>query len=324
MNCRRIASVVALVASVGCAYHTPAEPSAPAVDLSSPTQLTLGTLVGTGVQAGTATLTARVQNARGSALANVAVTFTTSLGDIAPSRVTTGVDGLATARLSATDTAQVTASAGTLSARSLVAIQPPSVVTIPTPTPSPTPTPTPSPTPVPAVFLNVSSSATTGVPLTFSVSSSAPNAIWSWDFGDGTNAQTTAFAASHTYAKAGVYVATVSSPGVSSANATITVTDPAPAGTTPGASLSVTISCTPLVHGAATTCTLAVTDSKGNVVTGQVGNNVTWDFGDGNAPQTGQGTVKSNTYNAAGSYTVGVTVTANGLTGTATKTLTIT
>ena len=52
MNYPRIAGVLALLGLVGCAYHAPAEPSAPAVDLSStPSKMTLGAVLGAGLLA---------------------------------------------------------------------------------------------------------------------------------------------------------------------------------------------------------------------------------------------------------------------------------
>jgi len=224
MKVIRLVSLLALFSSMGCAYQNSVQPSAAGVDLSAPFQVTLGALPGTGSQAGTAAVTARVQNANGAALANVAVTFTTSRGSISPTTVATGVDGAATATLVATDTATVTAAAGKLTAQAFVAPVSPTPP-IPTPTPPPAPPPTPAP-PTPAVFLNVSGSATTNVPLAFGVSSSATGVTWLWSFGDGASDQTTFFNTTHTYKVAGTYVATVSAVGTSTASATITVTDP--------------------------------------------------------------------------------------------------
>ena len=167
---------------------------------------------------------AHVQNANGVALSNVVVTFATSLGIIAPTAVTTGIDGTATATLAATDPANVTASVGSLSAHTFVAPLA-AAPALPTPSPAPGPAPTPAP-PTPAVFLNVSASATTNVPLAFGVSSSATGVTWMWSFGDGSTDQTTAFNTTHTYTIAGSYTATVSAVGTAAASATILVSDP--------------------------------------------------------------------------------------------------
>src|SRR5262249_33551916 len=141
------------------------------------------------------------------------------------------------------DTADVTASVGTLSAHMLVVSN--------GGTPPTTPT-------LPVAFLNVSGSATTGVPVVFSVSSSVSGATWSWSFGDGANDQSTAFSISHAYGRAGTYIATVSSSVTSSSSASVVVTDPTtqPA---PPTGLATTMTCTPLAHGTPTPCNVSVT-----------------------------------------------------------------
>src|SRR5262249_49792527 len=152
-------------------------------------------------------------NVNGAGLPNVVVTFATTRGTIAPAQVSTGANGVATATLTANDTADVTASVGTLSAHTLV-------VSMGNPT-SPAPT-------LPVSFLNVSGSGTVGVPVVFSVSSNAVGATWMWSFGDGATDQSTSFAISHIYGSAGTYTATVSSTAASSSSATVVV-NPAPA-----------------------------------------------------------------------------------------------
>jgi len=309
-----LVTLLALFSSAGCAYHNPVEPGAAPIDLSVPFQVTLGALPGSGAQAGTATMTARVQNANGAALANVAVTFTTSLGTIAPALVATGVDGRATAMLAATDTADVTATVGKLSAHPLVVVQPP---TPPAPTPTPAPEPVPIPTPArPVAFLNVSASATTGVPLTFGVSSSATGVTWIWSFGDGATVQTTAFGTAHTYAAAGTYTATVSSAATSSASATITVTDPPAPTPTPAAALAVALTCTPGTHvTTATFCNVSLTYG-GVALPGSAIASVDWDWGDGTtADNSGTGPIKSHLYTNVSTYTVFATVAANTVDG---------
>jgi len=207
-----VAVVLTLVGIAGCAYDNPTQPAPPVVNLSAPAQVTVGATPG--AQSGTATVSASVQNVNGAALSNVVVTFATTRGTIAPAQVSTGANGVAAATLTANDTADVTASVGAVSAHTLVASNGGN-------TPPATP-------PLPLAVLNVSGSSTTGVPLVFSVSSSAVGATWNWSFGDGANDQSTAFSISHTYGRAGVYTATVSSTATSSSSATITVTDPLP------------------------------------------------------------------------------------------------
>ena len=71
-------------------------------------------------------MTARVQNANGVALPNVMVTFTTTRGTVSPAQVATSSSGAATATLTASDTADVTAIAGAVSAHTLVIATTPS------------------------------------------------------------------------------------------------------------------------------------------------------------------------------------------------------
>src|SRR5439155_481965 len=213
MKLLHLASLLALLSSAGCAYHNPVEPGAAPIDLSVPFQVTLGALPGSGAQAGTATMTARVQNANGAALANVAVTFTTSLGTIAPALVATGVDGRATAMLAATDTADVTATVGKLSAHSLVVVQPPT---------PPAPTPTPAAVLAATLTCTPGTHGTTGTPTACNVSLTYGGAALpgssvtsiAWDWGDGftnTTVPPTAPVSSRVYVNAGTYtvIATV-------------------------------------------------------------------------------------------------------------------
>src|SRR4051812_16757618 len=209
MKTWRVAAVLSLLGLAGCAYENPGAPASLPVDSSAPSQLTLASSGGS-TTTGNSTVTARVQNSSGAALANVVVTFATTRGTISPTQAATGANGSATAVLATTETADVTAIVGALSAHTLVA-------------PSTTTSPTPPATA--ATFLNVSPNGTTGVPLAFSVSSSA-SGPWSWSFGDGVNAQSTEFSTTHAYGRAGVYTASVSGSGTSAGNATITVTDP--------------------------------------------------------------------------------------------------
>ena len=313
-----LASLITLLSSAGCAYQNPGQPSTPAaVDLSAPSQVTLGVLPGIGAQAGTATLTARVQNANGAGLANVIVTFTTSNGNIAPARVSTGAQGTAIATLAAADTAEVTAAAGAITTHTLVAAPaPPTSTPSPTPNPAPTPTPTPAPT-TPPSFLNVSASATTGVPLTFGVSSSVTGVIWNWSFGDGASAQTTAFNTSHTYATAGIYTASVSSSATSAATARITVVDPTPPTPptppppTPAPTLAASMTCSPVPHPGFTSCNVSATFGGSPIPSASI-TRVDWDWGDGSTNTTVPPTapVSSRSYVSAGTYQVFATVTA--------------
>ncbi len=252
-----------------------------------------------------------MQNSYGAPLANVIVAFATTRGVILPAQATTGSSGTATAVLAAIDTADVTVAAGGLTAHTLVA---PSSSTSPS---SPTPN---SPTTT-AAFLNVSSSGTTGVALVFSVSSAATGVTWNWSFGDGANTQTTAFATTHAYSRAGVYAASVSAAGTSAGTAIVTVIDPAPTPTPPAATLSVTLTCTPGTHGTTpTSCNVNETYGGATIAGGAV-TGVTWDWGDGTTADNSSTTpVKTHQYVNAGTYTVIATVTANTVDGSQTGT----
>ena len=304
-----IAALLSLLGLAGCAYDNPGAPASPAApDLSTPSQLTLGASVsGTG---GNSTLTARVQNSYGAPLAIVIVAFATTRGVILPPQATTGSSGTATAILAAIDTADVTVVAGGLTAHTLVA---PSPILSGSPTPnSPTTT---------AAFLNVSSSGTTGVPLVFSVSSAATGVTWNWSFGDGANTQTTTFATTHTYSRAGVYAASVSATGTSAGNAIVTVIDPPLTPIPPAPTLSVTLTCTPGTHATtATSCNVNETYG-GATISGGAVTGVAWDWGDGTTADNSSSTpVKTHLYANAGTYTVIATVTANTVDGSQTGT----
>src|SRR4051812_30779213 len=109
MNVLRVAAILSMLGLGGCAYQNPAAPAAlPAADPAVPAQMTLGASSSVS-QAGTSTVTARVQNSNGAAVANVIVSFATTRGTISPAQATTGANGAATAVLAATDTADVTA-----------------------------------------------------------------------------------------------------------------------------------------------------------------------------------------------------------------------
>ncbi len=308
----RLTALVAMLGASGCGYESPNQPGIVIIDPSAPFQVTIGALSGTGAQVGTAAVTAHVQNANGAGLADVVVTFTTNHGIIAPTSVTTGVDGAASTTLAATDTADVTAAVGRLSAHTLVtALQPNQPTPTPTPAPGPSPTPTPAP---PAVFLNVPANATTGVPLVFGVSSSATGVTWIWSFGDGQTAQTTAFGTTHVYATAGTYAVSVSAAGTSSASATITVADPVVA--TP-ATFTATLSCVTSVAPSTQMACSVTAFSKGVALPGTQIARVVWDWGDGNLDDNEACTmsipVHTHSYTNAGRYTVFATVTATSL-----------
>jgi PKD domain/Bacterial Ig-like domain (group 1) len=300
MRMLRCWGALVFISCAGCAYQNPAQSIAPtSIDPSAPSQVTVGASPGSGADGGTAIVTARVQNANGVALANVVVTFTTTRGTVSPTQATTGGNGAATAKLTASDTADVTAAVGTISAHTLVVVSPPD-------------TSTPTPT-LALSFLNVSGSATTGVPLPFGVSSSATGVTWIWSFGDGAGEQGSAFTTTHTYTRAGTYTASVSSASTTTSSAPITVTDPPVQSPTPGNALVAVLTCTPGTHGAsgaATVCNVSLTYG-GNPVGGGTVTRVEWDWGDGTTFDNLTAVpVKTHLYVNPGTYNVFATVTA--------------
>lgn len=308
-----IASVLTLLGIAGCAYNNPSQPTPGPVDPRVPAQVTVGAAQGLGPQAGTATVTANVQNANGAPLTDVVVTFTTTRGTISPAQVPTSANGIASATLTASDTADVTASVGPLlSAHTLV---------VPTSGPAPVPAPT-----LPVSFLNVSGNGTTGVPLVFSVSSSAVGATWIWSFGDGAIEQSTAFSIAHTYGRPGVYTATVSSSAASASSATISVTD-STAPPPPGAFVA-SMGCP--ASGASSlkqACNVSVTANGVPLASASI-TNVTWDWGDGHTDPNQTTPVMTHTYASPGTYTVFASVTGspplgNPQTATTSQTVTV-
>jgi PKD repeat protein len=187
----------------------------------------------------------------------------------------------------------------------VVGASPPSTGTPTPPTPGPTP---PSITPI--AIINAPSTATIGVSVLFGVSAPAQGQTWTWNFGDGGTAQTTAFTIAHTYGTAGTYTVTASAPGITSGNASITVSNPAGSA---ASTLSATVACTPAAHGTATPCNIASVNYGSTTIPSASVTAVSWDWGDGSAVTNG--ITSSRTYVAAGTYNIVTTVTANTVDG---------
>jgi PKD repeat protein len=165
-------------------------------------------------------------------------------------------------------------------------------------------TPT-DPSPAPTAAFAVSSGATApGAAVTFDASSSAPGGSisdYSWNFGDGTTADSgTAAIAAHPYAARGTYAVTltVTSGGqTDTSTQTVTVDDPPTAAFT--LSETAVAPGTPVALNAATSAAGA-----GGSLT-----DYSWSFGDGTFADAGASAGATHTFNAPGTYTVTLTTT---------------
>lgn len=315
------ALILVVLTAAGCAYHAPDAPTP--VTAPPPNSAPASIRLAAASRADQAVdVTATVLTADGHFVANVAVSFTASAGTLAPAAATTDANGAARVVLANAGNAVVGASAGAIQA-SLGVLG--SIATPPvTPGPGPTPTPTPTPS-TPTAILNVATNGTVGASLAFGVSAPALGQTWTWTFGDGASAQTTAFSTGHTYTAPGSYTATVAAPGIVAGHALITITDPIVVTPAPVSSFVATLNCTAAAHGSPTGCNVTAT-YNGTTVPSASFTSVAWDFGDGATTVTSTPVV-TRTYAVAGSYTVIANVNAGTFDGpksaTVTKTLTI-
>ncbi|WP_457254535.1 PKD domain-containing protein [Pedococcus sp. P5_B7] len=135
-------------------------------------------------------------------------------------------------------------------------------------------------------------------------------ASYSWNWGDGTPAGSGA-TATHTYAAAGTYTVQ------------LTVSDDEGATNTTSASVSVVTNQAPTASftSSATFLALSVNGTGSTDADGTIAS-YSWSWGDGTP--AGSGATASHTYAAAGTYTVGLTVTDNrGATDTTTRSVTV-
>jgi parallel beta-helix repeat protein len=153
-----------------------------------------------------------------------------------------------------------------------------------------------------------------------STAGSSAIASYTFNFGDGTvTGPQQGATASHTYQNAGSYTVTVTATDgnnlTSTASQPVTVTQ---AATGPTAALTVTPS-------SGTAPVTVTANASGSTQGSSAIASYTFNFGDGTVTGPQQGATASHTYQAAGSYTVTVTVTdGNNLTSTASQPVTVT
>lgn len=321
-----LAAAVVLLLTVSCGYHAPnaPTPSAP-IDETVPYTLSLGATVGFGPDAGHATVNAKVQNVKGAPMAGVSVAFLTDVGEFSATPVSTGPDGLATTTITASSTAAIVATAGTLTTKTLVTSQPvPPPPTQPAPPILPPPPP-PPPGPGPlTVTLATNGAVTVGTQTLFTANVAGGSAVRSvaWTFGDNTTFFGASTTTGHTYAAVGSYPAGVivtdtgGRSATANATATVTAVPPPPA---PSYAVTLTVSPSPVVSGTSATLTASVTPQNG----AGAATTYAWDCGDGVIVTSATAT-QICPYTAIGTVTARVTVTGGTASGSASTQVTVT
>jgi adhesin/invasin len=309
------ATLVALL-TIGCAYHSPDAPSSVTpISTSAPFSLTLGTTVGIGVDAGRATVTAKVQNVNGASLSGVTVQFTTDAGTLSAASVVTGVEGTATTTITSASTAAITATAGALTAKTLVVSEP---IVIPPPAPpDPIPTPAPpSPGPLSVTLSTADVTIGTQTIVSAQVTNGPPQSL-AWSFGDGATFAGTSTTTAHTYGAVGSYVIGVTvrdtngRTAIASTTTTVNAVPPPPTPAPPPApSYGVTLVASPTTVAAGESATLTATVVLINGATAPTG--FAWDCdGDGTADPPIAANTKVCAYPIVGAISSMVTVTGS-------------
>ena len=236
-----------------------------------------------GPAGGTATISARVEDASGGGVAGVPVTFTTDAGQLSAGSATTDASGVATVTLNTSRPAKVTANVAGKTATADVGLNPRTGVTIAGPT-------TPVSAGVPAIF-------TVGVAATANVRDVTV------DFGDGTRQSLGALSGpttvSHTYNEPGTYnvrATAIEASGFSEQVGTSVAILP---GQPPG--VIVTASDSTPTRNQTITFTATVSGNTSTIQSYQ------WEFGDGTSATT-TGPQISKSYATEGTKVVRVTV----------------
>lgn len=212
---------------------------------------------------GTATVSARVDDANGNGVAGASVVFSTTKGSLSATTATTNSSGVATVQLTTTAAADVTATIAGISGKATVGVSSKSSVTVTGPTGS--------------ISISAPASFTVNAGTTIPVTNVIIN------YGDGQSKALGALSGSqtvsHFYSSSGIFDVTVSATdpdGVVSTNTTqIAVT---------GLSANVTVSPSTVVRGSTTTFTATVSPSTASI------DHYTWDFGDATGTDSSGGT----------------------------------
>lgn len=333
MRTLHVVLVIFALAGAGCAYHNPTEP-APIVTPANTTPASIRLVASSRTDYTTAVI-ATVLTADGRFVASIPIAFTTAAGTVSPTDTTTDLAGSATAIVSTPTSALVSARIGTgLSASIQVAgamaplpLPPNTPPPAPPPIP-PQPSPQPPPPPPPPTITLAAMSTTAGTRITLSVgpflSDGTPIRSTAWIFGDGEMATVQTYLVNHTYTTVGTYTVTATAIDALgrhiSARATVSVY-PAPT----LAAFSASLACAQATTSGPVACTVTGL-AYGVPLPSALITKVEWDYGDGTLKTTAV-PVASYTYQAAGTYTIFATVTANVTTPpsatTATATLTV-
>ncbi len=234
-----------------------------------------------GANGGASNLVANVTDTNGTPLAGVPVTFSTDHGTVTPSTIQTDASGNATAVLSTTATAKVTATAGTVtSTAATVNVNSRGL----------------------SAFSASPSSTTSGTPVTFSVTPTQGANVTNVhvDFGDGSaldlGAISSATSTSHAYAGAGIYTATATSTDATGASGSLSTQ------ITVG-SLPVTLSASPNPTATETPTTFTVSGTGTAAV-----DHYQWTWDDGTPSFATSSPQTTHTFSSRGTKTVRVDV----------------
>lgn len=230
---------------------------------------------------GTVTITAVLLDEHGNRLDGVPVVFTTSAGQLDRTAVNSGPRGEARTRLTTTEEAEVTASAGGETASVTVAVSA-----------------------GPLVSVAVVGNPTEGTPATFNVTvTPGPRAVRDVviSFGDGASASLGATSGtatvSHLYEDTGTFLVTVTATDVSGQQTEVSIS--VVVGSVQALNVSVTASAPSVNETTSFTATVFPGDAEVR--------RYEWDFGDGSTLTTTGGTT-SHVYGGSGPVTVTVTV----------------